>query len=132
MAYGYPIELRARALSSLDQGMSRKQVSEIFQIASRTLYNWCKRRQETGNVGCKKLPSVRSTRKITKEKLLAHLSEHPDHYLKEIAAAFDVKAQSVFVALKKFGISRKKNDPLLRARREKEARVSIRNREDRS
>ena len=70
MAYGYSIELRARALSALDQGMSRKQVADVFQISTRTLYNWCKRRKETGDISCKKLPSVRSTRKITKEKLL--------------------------------------------------------------
>ncbi len=73
---------------------------------------------------------MRSHRKLTRETLVAHLEKHSDHYLKEIAEALGVKAPSVFVALKKFGISRKKNDPILRARRENQARVFSRNRED--
>ncbi len=132
MPHGYPIELRARALSSLDSGKSRKDVCETFNISAKTLFNWIKRRKETGDVQIKERPKVRSHRKLSRENLLAHLERHPDHYLTEIAKALGVKAPSVFVALKKFGISRKKNDPILRARRGKEARVSGRNRKDRS
>lgn len=132
MPHGYPIELRARALSFLDSGKSRKDVCEIFDISPKTLFNWIKRRKETGDVQIKERPTIRSHRKLTRENLLAHLEEHPDHYLTEIAEALGVKAPSVFNALKKFGISRKKNDPILRARREKEARVSSRNRKDQS
>jgi len=132
MAYGYSLEIRSRALAALDQGMPRHKVSEVFQISTRTLYNWCKRRKETGDIGCILPPKVRSHRKLTRENLLAHLEKHPDHYLTEIAEALGVKAPSVFAALKKFGISRKKNDPLLRARRAKEAKLSSRNRENRS
>jgi len=132
MAYGYSIELRARALAALDQGMPRNKVADVFQISTRTLYNWCKRLKETGKIGCTLPSKVRSHRKLTRENLLAHLQQHPDHYLTEIAEALGVKAPSVSAALKKFGISRKKNDALLRARREKKARVFSRNRDDRS
>jgi len=119
-------------LAALDKGMPCNKVAEVFQISTRTLYNWCKRRKETGSIGCAMPPKVRSHRKLTRENLLAHLEKHPDHYLTEIAKALGVKAPSVFAALKKFGISRKKNDPILRARREKEAGVLSRNRESRS
>jgi transposase len=110
--------------------MSCKKIATIFQISTRTLYNWTKRRLDTGDSHCKTLPLVRSTRKLTPEKLLAYVSQHPDHYLKEIAEAFGVKPQSVASALMKFGISRKKNNPLLRARRQEEARLQCRNRDN--
>ena len=131
MAYGYSLEFRTRAVEALNQGLSRKKIAEIFKISTKTLYNWEKLLKQTGGLECKKLPSVRSTRKITPEKLLAYLEKYPDHYLTEIAKAFGVKASSVGAAMKKFGISRKKNDSILRARRKKEAAVFARNRRSR-
>lgn len=112
MTYGYTLELRTRALAFLDSGRSRKEVCEVFKISRKTLYNWTRLRQETGELKMKERPQVRSTRKLTKEGLLDYLKKHPDHYLREIAAAFQVKAPSVFNALKKFGITRKKNNAL--------------------
>jgi transposase len=132
MAYGYSTELRARALASLDSGMACKKVAEIFQVSTRTLYNWCKRWEETGSIACTPPPKVRTTRKLTKEKLEAYIAEYPDHYLKEIGEAFGVTAQSVFGALKKFRISRKKNDKVLRARRTKETIILSRDRKNRA
>jgi putative transposase len=132
MPHGYPIELRARALSFLDSGKSRAETCETFCISSKTLFNWIKRRKETGDVQIKERPKERSHRKLIRESLLAYLEKHPDHYLTEIAESFGVKAPSVFNALKKFGISRKKNDTLLRARRKKEAKIPSRNRKHRS
>lgn len=132
MAYGYSTELRARALSALDKGMKRQEIAELFKVSTRTLYNWDKRRQETGDYACKLPPKERSHRKLTQEKLLNYLASHPDHYLHEIADAFSVKPQSVWSALKKFGISRKKNDPIFRARREREAKTYGPNQADRS
>ncbi len=127
MAYGYSIELRARAMSFLDSGKSRKDVCEAFKISPKTLFNWIKLRKETGGLEIKERPKVRSTRKLTKDGLLAYLNEHPDHYLKEIGASFGVTAASVFSALRKFGITRKKNHPLQRARREQKAGILSRN-----
>ena len=128
MPHGYSIDLRSRALASLKTGLSRKKVAEIFNISTRTLYNWCKRFSETGDIEIKERPKVRSHRKLTPELLSRYLKAHPDAYLKEIGKAFGVSDVAVHKALQKFGMSRKKNDPLYRARREKEARVSIQNR----
>jgi len=127
MTYGYTLELRTRALAFLDKGGSRKEVCEIFNISRKTLYNWIKLRQETGELKMKDRPLVRSSRKLTKERLLAYLEKHPDHYLKEIGAAFKVAGSSVFNALRKFGITRKKNDYVQRTRREQKTRLSSRN-----
>lgn len=119
-------------MSCLDSGKSRKAVCEIFEISPKTLFNWIKLRKETGDVQIKERPKVKSHRKLTRENLMLHLEKHSDHYLIEIAEALGVKAPSVSAALKKFGISRKKNDPLLRARREKKAAILSRNRDSRS
>ncbi|MCR9183737.1 MAG: transposase [Flavobacteriaceae bacterium] len=127
MPHGYSIELRARALAALDKGMSRKKVAEVFNISTRTLYNWCKRRIETGDLHIRSRPTIRSHRKLTPEILSQYLEKHPDAYLKEIGEALGVSGTAVFKAFKKFGISRKKNDPIFRARREKETKVSSRN-----
>jgi len=129
MAYGHPIELRARVMAALDQGMSPTQLAEIFTVSSKTIYNWIKLRKETGELRCKLPPTVRSTRKLTPENLTEYLEKHPDHYLREIAEAFGVKQQSVDDALKKFRITRKKNHALQRARREQKERFSKRNRD---
>jgi transposase len=131
MTYGYPIELRARAMSFLDSGKSRKEVCVTFNVSQKTLFNWIKLRKETGAFEIKGRPKVRSTRKLTRESLLTYLEAHPDHFLKEIGGAFGVTAVSVFNALRKFGITRKKNDPLQRARREQKAEILNRNREAR-
>ena len=127
MSYGYSIELRTRALAYLDQGEKRQKVCDVFGISLKTLFNWIKLRERTGDVKCKVYPKVRSNRKLHKEELLAYLEKYPDHYNHEIASAFGVKASSVFTALRKFGITRKKNDTLQRKRREQKKRVHHRN-----
>lgn len=127
MTYGYSIELRTRALTYLDKGEKRQKVCEVFGISAKTLFNWIKLRERTGDVQMKPRPSIRSTRKLHEKDLLEYLKKHPDHYNREIAEAFGVKASSVFVALRKFGITRKKNDTLQRARREKKEKILNRN-----
>ena len=124
MPHGYSLELRTRALAALDKGKPRKKVAEIFNISTRTLYNWYKLRLETGHLHPQNRPTVRSHRKLKPEMLFSYLEKHPDAYLKEIGDAFGVSGTAIFKALKKFGISRKKNEALLRARREKRDKPS--------
>ena len=108
MTYGYPVELRTRVLAHLDKGGSQQETCETFGISRKTLFNWIKLKERTGKLDIKERPQVRSTRKLHKEDLLRYLEKHPDHYNREIGEAFGVKASSVFSALRKFGITRKK------------------------
>jgi transposase len=57
--------------------------------------------------------------RIFKDKVMLFLAKHPDAYLRELALAFGVSIVSMHIALKRFGISYKKNDILRRARRRK-------------
>ena len=56
MTYGYPIELRARAMYFLDSGKPRKEVCETFKVSQKTLFNWIKLRKETGGFEIKNAP----------------------------------------------------------------------------
>lgn len=132
MTYGHPVELRARAMSFLDSGEKQQKVCEVFNISRRTLYAWIKLREATGGLEIKERPKIRSTRKLTPEGLSDYVQKHPDHFLREIAEAFGVAQSSVFAALRKFGITRKKNHTLQRTRREQKARIRSRNRETQS
>lgn len=116
MSHGYPIELRARALAYLDSGKSRKEVCEIFKISLKTLCNWIKLRKETGSIQIKQRPTIRSHRKLTREVLLTCLEKNPDAYLKEIGRSLGVSGTAIFKAFKKFGVSRKKNNAIRRAK----------------
>ena len=109
MSYGYETDFRERVLKYYDRIGNKVKVCEAFGITRRTLYNWLELREEKGDFSLQDRPKVRSSRKLTKEKLEAHLEAHPDHFLREIAAAFNVSIMGIFSALKKFGITRKKN-----------------------
>ena len=110
MSYGYETDFRDRVLKYYDRVGSRVKVCDAFGISRRTLYSWIKLREEKGDFSLQERPKVRSSRKLTKEKLEAYLETHPDHFLREIAEAFNVSIMGIFKALKKFGITRKKND----------------------
>lgn len=112
MSYGYDTKFRERVLTYYDRIGNKVKVCEAFGITRRTLYNWLELREENGDFSLQDRPKVRSSRKITKEKLEAYIEAHPDHFLREIAQEFKVSVSSVFNALKKFRITRKKNDPL--------------------
>lgn len=124
MSNGYKTELRERVLGYYDQNkVTQKEVCEIFNISLRALSRWLKMRKETGDFSLKERPKTRKARKLNKEELQAYIEKHPDHYLWEIAKRFNTTAPAVFYALKRMGISRKKNHTLQRARQEKKAKV---------
>jgi len=53
-------------------------------------------------------------RKIDPKKLKAHLEEHPDAYLKEIARVFECSDAAVLKAMRRLNITRKKNHSIPR------------------
>ena len=61
------------------------------------------------NGNLEKRPLERTFKKINPEKLKAYIEENPDAYQHEIAEHFGVVQNAIFKALKKLGITRKKN-----------------------
>ena len=91
----------------IDEGNTIKATAIQFSIGETTIKEWKKLRKETGSL--EKRPLERSHKKIDPEILRAYIEENPDAYQREIAEHFGVVQSAVFFALKRLGITRKKN-----------------------
>ena len=109
LSVAYSNDLRTKALDYLARGGSREEVSRIFGVTTRTLFNWMKRKE----AGCL-APSPRKERtphKVDSERLKSYLQEHPDAYLREIAEFFGATVSAIFYACRRLKITLKKRSP---------------------
>ena len=90
------LEVRAR------YGLSFSKVAERFGIGKQTVYNWSKRLEE------KKKRSKPAT-KIDMSRLAEDVKQHPDAYHYERAERLNVSVRCVGYALKRLGVTYKKN-----------------------
>lgn len=91
---------------------TQKKTSETFGVSETTIKKWKKLQAETGSLD--KRPLERSFKKIDPEKLRAYVAEYPDDFLEEIAERFACSGEAIRLALKKHGITRKKNAKIQR------------------
>jgi transposase len=108
----YDIKYRLRALEYWSEGNSKIKTAEVFKVSTSTLQSWKSLLKETGKLEPKKRPET--WRKIEPERLRRFVEENPDAYLREIAAEFECAIHAVEKALKRLGITRKKNNNLPR------------------
>ncbi len=108
----YDKKFRERAIAFKEGGATFVQLKAVFGIDRKTFFAWVKLRDEAGDVAPHRSPQVRK-RKIDKEKLKLAIKEKPDAYLEELAKPFNCSIQAVFYALKKMGITLKKDVYLL-------------------
>lgn len=86
----YSKDLRLKALSAVDRGVPRKEVTELFGISRSTLKRWLKRRRLTGDVETMKIPGRPSVKGgALRGWLPSHLERNPDLTLKEHREAFE-------------------------------------------
>jgi transposase len=106
-AMSYDVKFRRRALEYWAEGHTKAETAAVFSVGTSTLQTRKSQLNQTGKLEAK----VRETpwRKIDPEKLLAYVAERPDAYQHEIAAAFGVRLFAIQKALKRLGITRKKN-----------------------
>lgn len=104
----YEIKYRQRAMSYMAEGHSYRETAEVFKVSPTTLQKWKSMLKETGTLAPQK--HERRWRKIDPEKLRKYVEAHPDAYQHEMAAAFGVRLFAIQKALKRLGITRKKND----------------------
>ena len=45
----YSYDLRAKVLQAIDEGITKTQVSRVFNLSRNTINLWLKRREETGS-----------------------------------------------------------------------------------
>jgi transposase len=103
----YDKKYRLRALEHWGEGKSIRKTAEVFKVSTSTLQQWKSLLKETGTLERKKLN--RTWKKIDPAKLKQYIEDHPDAYLREIAAEFSCTNHAVEKALARMKISRKKN-----------------------
>ncbi|MDQ8767944.1 IS630 transposase-related protein [Streptococcus ruminantium] len=108
MTYG--IDFRKRVLAYVQSGHSKKETCALFGISTNTLYLWEKQLAKEGHLNRK--PRARSPRKLPLDQLESYVREHPDAFLREMAEHFHCSIPSVWAALKKVGITLKKDNKL--------------------
>ena len=107
----YTTKFRKEVMKFIDEGNTISATAAQFSIGETTIKEWKKLRNTTGSL--EKRPLNRTFKKIAPEKLIAYLEKNPDAYQHEIAEHFKCKQSSVFMALRKLGVSRKKNHQIL-------------------
>ena len=103
----YSKDLREKVMAYRASHSIRK-TAAIFGVSVSAIQDWEKIQRETGKLD--KKPLERKWRKVDPEKLREHVAENPDEFLDEIALAFECSAEAIRLAMKKHGITRKKNE----------------------
>ena len=102
----YSIDLKKRVLAFIEEGHSKVEASKIFQVSKRSIFLWIKQKKEKGEL--KLTLYDRKPYKIDESALIQYVQKNPDHYLREIAASFNVSISAVFYALRRLKITLKK------------------------
>ena len=76
--------------SSIDRGISRKEVADLIGVSLSSTKRWLKRRRQTGDVNVEKIPGRPSVKgRALREWLPEQLESNPDLTLKEHCEAFE-------------------------------------------
>lgn len=106
----YDTKYRRRAIEYWNDGHTKKETAIVFKVNPDTLQNWKNQLKETGKLEPKKRRET--WRKINPEKLKEYVKEYPDAYLREIAEEFGCSDVAVIKAMRRLGLTRKKNHTL--------------------
>ena len=99
----YPLKFREKVFATKDKfDLTFEETSQRFDIPVRTLFRW-QRKLEPCTTRNK--PAT----KIDMEALAKDVEMSPNAYLWERAKRFNVRLESIFYALKRLGVSVKKN-----------------------
>jgi len=99
-------------LGFIDGGNSIKSACELFSVSRSSIQRWRFRLSETGTISRKS--RIKSPYKVDESALKDYITTHPDAYLNEIAAPFNVTESGISKALSRLKITRKKNVALCR------------------
>lgn len=98
----YPIQFRKKVMKLHAEGVRYEDLSFRFCISIRTLSRW-KRAIEP------KKTRNKPWKKLSKEALIQDILDHPDSYSHERAKRLGITASGIKYAIKRLGISYKKN-----------------------
>jgi len=113
----YSLDFRMQVLKSIDDGMTFTEAAEFYNLSPTTIQNW-KRRVHS--------KTTRQTKpyKIPDDVLLKDVKEHPDDYQYERARRLNCSKTGIYHALKRLGISQKKDIRASKSLSDKKSTVS--------
>lgn len=103
----YSSDMRDRALKLISSGKKIGEVSDLFGVHRQTLHRWV-REQRKGQTRAGR-PGPRSNRLVCEKALRQAIKARDDARLIELADHFGVHPSTISKALKRMGVSRKKN-----------------------
>ena len=108
----YSLDLREKVLEYVGKHGDKKAASEVFQIGIASVYRWVAQKKEKGHL----LPKRRkyAYKKVDDQKLIDYVNTYPDRFLSEIGDHFNLTPQTIFYALKRLKITRKKRPRCIR------------------
>ena len=109
----YSEDLRVKVVEFIKKGHTHREAAEVFGVCMKSICTWKKLDKEGKRLVFEFVP--RSPHRINHEKLLAYVKEHPDAYLREIAAHFSVGLTTIWNALHRLGVKYKKTKNLQRS-----------------
>ena len=112
MPASYSYDLRAKAINAVKEGARKTQVCRMFNISRNTLDLWLKREQETGDFRAITNYQQGKPLKIQNlEEFRQFVLQHKEKTQQQIAELWgdNLTQQNVSDALKKLGVTRKKN-----------------------
>lgn len=113
MVNPYSLDLREKVMKFIEDGHSKVEACKVFNIGKSTLFAWFRKLKQYGTLESKK-PKT-GQRKIDLDKLVQAVRECPDKTLKEYAEDFNVSIKGIWSALKKLGITLKKQQRIKKA-----------------
>ncbi len=90
----------------MEEGHSQVEASKIFRVSKRAIFLWIQKKKEQGELKLKL--HDRKPYKIDESALIQYVQKNPDHYLREIAASFNVSVSAIFYARRRLKITYKK------------------------
>lgn len=129
----YSYDLRQKVIQAMKlDGLKIKEASEIFNISRNTIRLWLKRQRETGDFQALPNQPPGNGHKITDwQKFASFVATNGDKTQAQMAQLWpdEISERTISRALKKMGLTRKKNLWLSREVRVKTARIYCSNRE---
>jgi transposase len=114
----YSLDFRKKVFDvKTKKALTFEETSQHFDVPIRTLFRWQRQLEPQTH---RNKPAT----KINSDELTAHVDKNPDAYLWERAKHFNVTPQAIFFALRRLGISYKKNAQTSQSQRASAHRLS--------
>ncbi|MEJ6069435.1 IS630 transposase-related protein [Psychrobacter sp. 16-Bac2893] len=98
----YSIDYRKQVLSSIKDGMTMREAAAFYRLSTSTIHSW---QQDL----VPKTTRNKAPTKIPNEALLKDVAQYPDDYMYERAQRLSCSKSGIESALKRLGISQKKD-----------------------